>query len=404
MTLIPELRAELAAMTARKVRRRRRWFFGLTPVALVVTTTAALAAGGVISIGSPAEDPPALGVAKPDADTGVVVKGTDRLLSPRAADPDGGPPWGLRLYSTTRRLGCLMPGRVVSGKIGVYGRYGAFDDDGRLHPFAPDTVGNSFSNCAPLDAGGRLFFSVNDGTLVASASRTERCSPRIGTQGGSGLCAAGTERTVLYGTLGPQAKSVTYTSPTGPKTIPTSGPEGAYLIVLPSGKDISGTGPSRYPQAEAITQIAFHNGRTCTRATLESPDVGTACPLPGFRPLAVKLPTREEIGAPVTATARLGRRFWVLRVKFRARVAVEDATAAYNVRIARTKTERGRSTTGVTHRNIHAGELVEQVFQHVNGGGEYRILVTYNRTAEPGQLPMGTGNGVTVGRFRLRIP
>jgi hypothetical protein len=400
MTLIPELRSELALMVERKLRRRRRWFFGLTPVVLVVTTTAALAAGGVISIGSPAKAPVALGVAKPDADTGVVVAGTDRVLSLRVPDTDGGPPWGLRLYSTTRGLGCVTPGRVADGKIGVYGRYGAFDDDGRLHPFDPDTSSGSPSDCTPLDAGGRLFLSVNANPVVASANPLGDCAPRIGT---TSLCAAGTERTLLYGLLGPQAKSVTYTTPAGPKTVPTTGPEGAYLIVRPSSERSPSIGASRYPEAEAITEIAFRDGRTCSSQVLQGNDPASVCPLPGFHPLPLKLPTRAEIGARVTATARQGRRFWVLRVKFRARVAVQDATAAYNVRIFPPSKRRGRSATAVTSRNIRAGEQVEQVFEHLNGGGEYRIVVSYHRAAEPGQMPMGLG-GVTVGRFRLRIP
>ena len=92
-----------------------------------------------------------------------------------------------------------------------------------------------------------------------------------------------------------------------------------------------------------------------------------------------------------------------MRVKFRARVAVQDATAAYNVRIFPPYSKTGRSTTAAIQRNIRAGERVEHVFEHLNGGGEYRIVVSYHRAAEPSQMPMGLG-GVTVGRFRLRIP
>ena len=91
------------------------------------------------------------------------------------------------------------------------------------------------------------------------------------------------------------------------------------------------------------------------------------------------------VGARVTATARQGRRFWNMRVRFKARVAVTDGTAAYNVRIFPPSSKRGRSTTAVIQRNVRAGEEVEQVFQHLNGGGEYRIVVSYHRETEPGQ-------------------
>jgi hypothetical protein len=46
MTLIPELRIELAAtLEQRRRARRRRRLFGLAPVAVVACTTAALATG-----------------------------------------------------------------------------------------------------------------------------------------------------------------------------------------------------------------------------------------------------------------------------------------------------------------------------------------------------------------------
>jgi hypothetical protein len=108
----------------------------------------------VISIGSPAADPPEIAQLAPKADagTGVVRPGDARVLGVRAEDPDGGPPWGLQLSSTTRGLGCLIVGRVGGGRIGALGRDGAFDNDGRLHPF-PRDVALRPDECAPLDAG-----------------------------------------------------------------------------------------------------------------------------------------------------------------------------------------------------------------------------------------------------------
>ena len=134
--------------------------------------------------------------------------------------------------------------------------------------------------------------------------------------------------------------------------------------------------------------MTFRDGRTCSGEVLRSANAATACPLPGFRPLVLKPLTHDDVAAKVTAHARQGRRFWNLTVRFRAPVAITDATSAYNVRIG--KVGAGRASTGVTRRNIARGELVTQRFQHVNGGGLYRIKVSYHRA--------------TVGRIRLRIP
>jgi hypothetical protein len=328
MTLIPELRAELAATLERRARRRRRLLFGLTPVALVATGGLALAASGAFKTQPTA----AIGKGRSDADSGVVAKGTDRLL------PVSTEGWQLRL---TRRgeAGCLTPERVGGPKA---------------EPLP-------IRDCGPLDAGRRLFMSAVDGKRA-------------------------------YGTLGPNAQSLTYETPAGPKTVATTGPEGAYLIELSS----TFMGAGRYPVHPDITSITFRDGRTCTRDQFDAKQ----CPLPGFRPPKLNLPDQDEVGGPIIATARQGRRFWNLRVKFRARVATDGIVTGYSVRMF-PPGHTGRSAMAVVDQPVRAGQLVEKVFQHVNGGGEYRIVVTYNRVDEPGQQPAGNLNPVTVGRKRI---
>ena len=112
----------------------------------------------------------------------------------RVADPDGGAPWTLRL---TRRgkAACLTPERVGGAK----------------------RAARDFSDCAPLDAGGRLFFNVGSSVLVDDACAAELTPAR---------CPSLTQRTILFGALGPGAESVTYTTPTGAKNVPTSRPGG----------------------------------------------------------------------------------------------------------------------------------------------------------------------------------
>ncbi|WP_028064913.1 hypothetical protein [Solirubrobacter soli] len=352
MTLIPELRSELGATLERRTRRRRRWILGLTPVALVATGGIALAASGALSSKSV---PARIGVAPADADTGVVVDGTDRLLP---IEVEG---WTLRL-SRIGEAACLTPERVGGARRTPAGIF----------------------DCSPLDAGDRLFFNESRAALLDDACARD-LTPAS--------CGNPRQEPLLYGALGPEAASVTF----GSKTVPVSGPEGVYLIAPPNANDPGGA--SRYPRAKAITAITFRDGRTCTREQFDA----AACPLPGFHPRTITLPEQAAVGSPITATARQGRRFWNLRVRFNARRDADGVSAGYGVRIF-PPTKSGRSAMGPVRGQVRAGDRPEVLFQHLNGGGEYRIVVTYNQATEPGQLPMGNLNAVTVGRERLTIP
>ena len=65
----------------------------------------------------------------------------------------------------------------------------------------------------------------------------------------------------------------------------------------------------------------------------------------------------------------------------------------------------GRGASGTTSRFIRSGEVVEQLFQHLNGGGEYRIVVSYLRRGRAGlDCRWFVSASVTVGRFRLKVP
>ena len=96
----------------------------------------AVAATGVLS-GSPVKQQ---GRLSPNAGIGVPAPGGSRLLALRAADPQGGLPWGMRLVHTTRGEICVQIGRLDDGQLGQLGIDGAFHDDGRFHPLAPDIL------------------------------------------------------------------------------------------------------------------------------------------------------------------------------------------------------------------------------------------------------------------------
>ena len=102
---------------------------------------------------------------RPGGSSGLdaIVPGTTRLLSIRAADPAGGPPWGLRVFRTKTNTACVQSGRVVGEKLGVLGQDGVFHNDGRFHELPVAAEG-----CGGLDVKGQMFMSGGANTQTAS--------------------------------------------------------------------------------------------------------------------------------------------------------------------------------------------------------------------------------------------
>lgn len=128
----------------------------LIGVGLGVAGGAAYAATQLIQTGRPV---PAVSGGRLDQ----IVPGTARLLSVRAADPGGGPPWGMRVFRTKGKLACVQTGRVVDGKLGVLGQDGVFNNDGRFHELPVAAEG-----CGSLDGKGQVFLSGGSNTQTAS--------------------------------------------------------------------------------------------------------------------------------------------------------------------------------------------------------------------------------------------
>jgi hypothetical protein len=109
-------------------RWRMRRAFGVVPVALL-TLVAAAGAGRVLfdddavlpgDRGAPSE------TRRAERDAA--------LAAVRAADPDGGLPWGIRLYTSANGGRCAIPGRVRGQALGVMRR-------GQFLPMAADDPG-----------------------------------------------------------------------------------------------------------------------------------------------------------------------------------------------------------------------------------------------------------------------
>ena len=237
----------------------------------------ALAATGVLHTGAPVSSEVQ---ATPYAYEGTVIASSVRVLPLRVPDPDGGPPWGLRVARTSRGLLCVEVGRVVGGRIGVLGRDGAFHDDGAFHPFAENYLPGD--GCGTEDGRGDAFTNVQLHGIPASGQLDNRRYTSGGCYSGSASAAAcppGQLRDVYFGMLGPDATDVTALDAAGGTTVaPTAAPSGAYLVVLPhreppcrpeaefctrSRGDHYYTFSPTLPINEVITAVSYRNAQPC---------------------------------------------------------------------------------------------------------------------------------------------
>jgi hypothetical protein len=421
-TLIPELERELESAIARRLapaapapapRRRRARRISrrgalVLVAALLLLAAAALAATRVFPTGTAVKEDNGIPDARATARNGRVRPGSVEVLPLRVPDPDGGPSWGLRISATTRGTGCLQVGRVVGGRLGALGIDGAFLSDGRFHPFAA-SYGVNYG-CVQLDAAGRLFLSQNQAGFPAAGTLQNGACVFPGEITGDPSyhdCAPDQMRDLLYGTLGPHARSITYKKPDGSlATVPVVRPWGAFLVVAPSaGKgssgymmSFSGADPTPPPP---VTQVTFDDNSVCGI----DPKWGWAgpghdCPQVGFAPRQVprgltKQTARAHIHARVVKDPKNDYRDIV--VWFRAPVAITNADAVYNITRKR-QGARGWGS-GRVDRNIRRGQLVASTFRTVQRG-VYHGVVQYQWL---GGGPKGR-RVYTVGNYVLRVP
>jgi hypothetical protein len=224
--------------------------------ALVVATPAVGAVTNWFGFGTPLH---VQNNGSPTVGLGRTLTPTSQLMSLRVADPQGGPPWGLRLVGTTRRDVCLQFGRVEDDQLGALGIDDSWKNDHKFHPFPKAFTGGWGLQCGTTDAAGHAFLNVQWTGIASSANPYESNSTggcttpkympaklqRLRANDPSswgearngqapGTCPAGTSRMVFMGLLGPDATSISYQAPDGSmRTQKTSGGVGAYLVVVP---------------------------------------------------------------------------------------------------------------------------------------------------------------------------
>ena len=425
----------------------------------LVATGSALAASGVFRTGTPVGTPVA---AIPDAYEGAVIPGSVQLLPLRVADPDGGPPWGLRVLKTTRGLTCVQFGRVVAGRLGVLGQDGAFGDDGAFHPFSSDFLDGV--GCGTDDARGDAFVNEQFHGTPASALARDQQHTSGGCYTSSSRrrdCPPTVLRDVYFGLLGPDAVSITRTATGGAGMIPTTGSEGAYLIVLAHRKtqcapgalfctrdeSFSTGGPELVPY-EVIRAVDYRGGRSCgvpapAQRRAESMSI---CPAVGYVAAPGRHVTASQLASRVSAHAepanhycakagetvpcdgrvapgdrridmRLGPPELLLVVEFTARAAVTNFDSHYEINTREPLAPgnpkcpgAGASQFGPTQTNLRAGQRVRYTeFVDRACPGLVRITVGYVTVdgpsgAEPVPGLPGQSAEIPVGEATLAIP
>jgi len=408
MTLIPELERELtrAIGQQKSPRQGSRWrrLPLLAPLAaLAAGGTVALAATGVIRIGAPETSTGGAARTSPTSGYGVVRPNSSELLPLRVQVPGSPLPWGIRISSTSRGLGCVTAGLVYDGQLGSFGSDGTFGDDGRFHPFPPQTATNPLT-CAPLDVAGRLFVAISEGDVPTSASRFYRC-PGAGRQHPpqpSVLCGGSGARHIYYGLLGPQATAVTYRSGGSAHTVIPEGPQGAYLITLPADPgDLNGVGSTLLPEGGPITSISYRGGVVCNVRVEPRRRPPVCARPPGYQPVTV--PSAAETAVATTVT-RERHGAWSIAVSFDAPVVVANAKTAYAIELRLPGAPRA-SEIGDTFSDYNRGERIRFTFTGLTRPGLYTGTVRLTRSSAGIGLFVAQGRGgVLAARFTARVP
>jgi len=233
-------------------------------------------------------------------DEGSVHGFWTRFGEPRAADPDGGPPWAIGVYdvkpkpptatpvSSGSNARCVRVGRTQGGVLGVVGRDNLFANDGRFHvlpPFASftgscgglyrdgqllmtkggaPTPASGYSGAVTTPIGGcRMYGPPKKATSTAKVRESLKGIPRCDEDG---------RRIVKYGFAGRQATEVRFANDKLQLKMRPS-PDGAYLFVV-HPRDGG-------PQPMRIT-VTYRDGTVCASPGRPRAKAGPCSPPPGF--------------------------------------------------------------------------------------------------------------------------
>lgn len=170
----------------------------LIVLALALATIGGVAAASII-VPQPGDET----TGGPDA---VQPDGTPATIDALAADPSGGPRWGVRVYRSRAGLTCPEPGRVQEGA------FGPVDAEGKVRARPVQASGA----CVDLSAADPIGFAI--ATFRARAGQGARA--------------------VLFG-VAPGVQDLRYVTPSGDRRLPRA-PDGAFMVVE-AGFGLAGT-------------------------------------------------------------------------------------------------------------------------------------------------------------------
>ena len=461
--LLGRVHQELVAIPANRRRARRPRF---RAGAITTTLAAAVALGiAVIALVSLHHSNNSI----PSQPTSPVPVGTVRIAA-QAPDPQGGLPWGLRTIQTHRLQACVQIGRLQSGRIGALGKDGAFANDGRFHPFSLHT---NFP-CGQTDAHGNLFLNVLEQGVPVSASlgnaagcqiQPPRVRHRRSRAATLPACPARDLRNVALGVLGPDAVSITY-SLNHHNVTEHTGPDGAYLAVVPGTTQLCTFGPrggercfggsgggqitTSTLQSGIITSVRYRDGHVCHLETATSGGVGAAsCPNVGYAYYPLFHPpriTEAQVAEPMTIRIFKAKRYCIkplafgsfeipcdhgvphgykpapsgesppialVDISFTARLAADNYHSVYEFSYVRASgpancTLNTGGTSATTMLPIRAGQRVTIQDTQEVCPGTYAGLVTYQPNGGPGRDTLDSSSptrdhSIIVGRFRYTL-
>jgi hypothetical protein len=403
------------------VRPRRRWWRSSLLVVLVplCAGTVAMAASSGILSGEPIKNPSG---ERPSPKRGVGVNvDQGRVLAVAAADPAGGPPWGLRLVKTSRKVGCVELGRLVDGKLGVLGRDHAFADDGKFHERPAQVIDPT--NCQQLDAAGNAFIAVSYIGIPDSADG-RACASRKGGGDQRPTCPRESLRDAFYGLLGPEATAITYLD-SGGRVVrqPVSGPEGAYAVVLKTSPARRGVGQWSVATTPGggLRSVEYRDGTVCRIAGLHRVHGVRRCPLKGYVAPKLSRVTRAELATQISVTVGTRREHPGPKVKGRTFPAQRRITVRFRARVASdTRSYYTVSTTWETHpgegcpnsagpiaRDVRAGTVVSWTgYLPFKCRGTVSVGVGFAQHSKPARelFDIGRFGRAEVGSARVRLP
>jgi hypothetical protein len=429
LQILQEVRDELIAAAHRGEANRRAgagvrsWLSrrvnaGVMAVVLVLSGGAiAVAATGVLS-GNPVTQQ---GRLSPNAGIGVPAPGGSRLLALRAADPQGGLPWGMRLVHTTRGELCVQIARLDGDQLGQLGIDGAFHDDGRFHPLAPGIL-------PEYSDSGDVSCNVAPSIAIGSWPSGDRSAAPNGPELTGFKPTAKDLRLISWGLLGPHAVSITYHTAAGVRTRPVAHGTGAYLIVSAVShvpRSIGGGGELvgwtsghevvagfRRPGGVGGSVIAatFRFGSfTCSIG--RGAPVATSCPRPRPTPENRFAPTRS-LNEPVQVTLRtqphdscsaayLVDPCYRAEIEFKAPYAVTGAGSEYFVQ-AKSSCNHARASSWSFIHDIQQGETVRTQSSGLFNCTSDEFKVQYLNDSLPAPAPGSGHESVIVGTASLR--